>query len=111
MQQLYSFALVVSPTNRGVVNEYMSGPELAKVHAFLASVKQAYASLGHSDHIFNEHFLMYIQDKEKALFNALDSVSFDIKSINTLYVITGDGRFEQVCRPVIQHYILTIPVD
>lgn len=108
LQDLHSFALVVIPPNRSIVKEYISCTELRLVDMLLASIKQACASINHSDDVYMSKFSDYVKKQEDDLGENLEKIRFEIDSLDTVTIVTGPGRLEQVSRTTITPYIIIL---
>lgn len=96
LQYLHAMALAVMPANRLTVKEYVSSMELSYVDMLLASIKQGCTSTEYSDEVFTDKFSEYVEKEENNLRENLESIGFEIDGVNTLNIVTGSGRLEQV---------------
>ena len=87
----------VLPVNRSLVDRYLGDNILHRVDLLMRSVT-IYEDRGDSD--LREKIQPYVAEEERRLRSTLESIAWDIDTMDTLALITGPGRIEKVRRIV-----------
>lgn len=95
LKELHVAALAVIPANRAIVDRYLHGTSLMYVDDLMASVKRACRDLEADDDLWAK-FLPYIQSEEQRIRKNLESIAYNIDTVDTLSIVTGPGRLERV---------------
>jgi hypothetical protein len=83
----------VLDVNRNVVDGYLGEDSFKDIELLLRSVAPYVSTEGD----IGERTSSYIQEEESKLENNLDSIAYNIDAPNTIKLITGTERTEQVC--------------
>jgi hypothetical protein len=81
----------VLPTNRAAVDRYLASYNLRSMEWIVNGVSES-----HDDVSLLEKFQVYVDEEEARLESMLKSFEYEIDAQNSLMLITGPGRIEQV---------------
>ncbi|KAJ7246566.1 hypothetical protein B0H12DRAFT_758041 [Mycena haematopus] len=95
LAKMFALRLHVLPANRVSVNKYLDSIHHG-VTTLHSGLNPCYINEG-----LQEKFTSYIESEEARLRGNLEAISYDIDAINTLYLITGQGRIERFLLPLI----------
>jgi hypothetical protein len=90
----------VHPVNRNLVDRYIGSDTFNRIELLLRSV-MVYD--GHDDDSLKEKIQPYVAEEEERLRSTLESIAWDIDTVDTVALVTGAGRIEKVCETVINH--------
>jgi hypothetical protein len=90
LAKMFALRLSVLPANRGSVNKYLD--------SIYHGVTTLHSALNpcYVNESLQEKFNDYVEVEETRLRGNLEAVSYDIDALNTLFLITGQGRIERV---------------
>jgi hypothetical protein len=90
LAKMFALRLHVLPANRGSVNKYLDSiyNGVTTLHSGLNAC--------YINESLQEKFHSYVEAEEARLRGNLEAISYDIDALNTLYLISGQGRIERV---------------
>lgn len=90
---MFSTLEEVLPVNRSLVDKYFGDNVLHRVDLLMRSVT---THEGRGDSDLREKIQPYVAEEEERLRSTLESIAWDIDTMDTLALITGPGRIEKV---------------
>ncbi|KAF7355741.1 hypothetical protein MSAN_01492000 [Mycena sanguinolenta] len=95
LAKMFALRLHVLPANRVSVNKYLESiyHDVTTLHSGLNPC--------FINESLQEKFTSYVDAEEARLRGNLEAVSYDIDALNTLYLVTGQGRIERFLLPLI----------
>ncbi|KAJ7368797.1 hypothetical protein DFH08DRAFT_33383 [Mycena albidolilacea] len=95
LAKMFALRLHVLPANRGSVNKYLDSiyNGVTTLHSGLNAC--------YINESLQEKFHSYVEAEEARLRGNLEAISYDIDALNTLYLISGQGRIERFLLPLI----------
>ncbi|KAJ7126471.1 hypothetical protein C8R43DRAFT_708313 [Mycena crocata] len=94
LAKIFALRLKVLPANRGSVNKYLDSIYHG-IQTLISGLNPCYINEG-----LQEKFNSYVETEEARLRENLTEISYDIDALNTLYLITGQGRIERFLMPL-----------
>ncbi|KAJ6515406.1 hypothetical protein C8R45DRAFT_208195 [Mycena sanguinolenta] len=95
LAKMFALRLHVLPANRVSVNKY-----LESIYHGVTTLHSGLNPCFINDSL-QEKFTSYVDAEEARLRGNLEAISYDIDALNTLYLITGEGRIERFLLPLI----------
>lgn len=90
LAKMFALRLKVLPVNRGSVNKYLDSV-YSGITTLHSGLNPCYVNEGLQD-----KFNSYVDSEEARLRGNLEAISYDIDALNTLFLVTGQGRIERV---------------
>jgi hypothetical protein len=90
LAKMFALRLTVLPENRGSCNRYLD--------SIYHGVTTLHSGLNpcYINENLQEKFNSYVEAEETRLRGNLEAISYDIDALNTLSLVTGQGRIERV---------------
>lgn len=98
IKTMFSTLEEVLPVNRSLVDKYFGDNVLHRVDLLMRSVT---THEGRGDSDLREKMQPYVAEEEERLRSTLESIAWDIDTMDTLALITGPGRIEKFIFPLL----------
>ena len=102
---MFSMLDSILPINRRLVYRYIENYSFSRVELLLRSIIPYDA---HGDDDLRENIQPYLTEEEERLRSTLESIAWDIDTMDTLALITGPERIEKVRTLVHNHSLRLI---